>query len=54
MFLSSVIGGADAATAIYIAYAGDMSGFAVYMCAVLAAAAIDAVLIVRRIRNDDK
>lgn len=53
MILSAVIGGADAATNIYLASSG-MSGFGAYMCAVLAVAAVDAVLIYRRIKKNDK
>lgn len=48
MILSAVIGGADAVTNIYISVSGSMTGFAAYMCAVLAAAVIDSVLIRRR------
>lgn len=54
MISSAIIGGADAATNIYIAASGSMSGFGAYMCAVLAVAAVDAVLIIRRIKKNDK
>lgn len=54
MILSAVIGGADAATNIYISVSGSMSGFGAYICSVLAVAAVDAVLIYRRIRKNDK